>query len=461
MYRIPIGPSHRRCDGLTRRDFLRVGGLGALGLPALLAVGSPGGGGGGISPAEASARSVILVYLGGGLSHHDSFDPKPNAPAEVRGKYATIATKTPGVRYGELMPATGRAERPVLAGPFRRARQRPPRDGDQLGALRQVRLGLRRLPGDRRRGRPTNWATTARCRLISRCPGTRRSPGSWARARSWAAVTSRSRPATRTTRISGSRTSAVGDRAVGRTRPPPDASARRSTDWRGRPRPTTSSGRSTSSSAGRSTSWSLPRPAARSTCPAKTPGSATATAGPTLGQGCLLARRLVESGVRFVTVNSGGWDHHAKIFESLDRRLPDLDQALSSLLDDLDGRGLLETTLVVVMGEFGRTPKVNKDAGRDHWGHAASLRLRRGRGRPRPRDREYRRPGELRHRPPDRPGRRRRHDLPGRRVDPTRHLYTPENRPVAILDDGAPVSELLALTPRVPETRCPTEGLRT
>jgi uncharacterized protein (DUF1501 family) len=93
----------------------------------------------------------------------------------------------------------------------------------------------------------------------------------------------------------------------------------------------------------------------------------------TFGQSCLLARRLVEHGVRFVTVNAGGWDHHAKIFENLERRLPEFDQGFATLIDDMSSRGLLEETLVLAFGEFGRTPKLNKDAGRDHWGPAASL----------------------------------------------------------------------------------------
>ena len=92
------------------------------------------------------------------------------------------------------------------------------------------------------------------------------------------------------------------------------------------------------------------------------------------GQSCLLARRLVEGGVRFVTVNYAGWDHHAKIFESLDKKLPQFDQGFSALIEDMTERGLLKDTLVVCMGEFGRTPKINKDAGRDHWGHAGAWR---------------------------------------------------------------------------------------
>ena len=93
----------------------------------------------------------------------------------------------------------------------------------------------------------------------------------------------------------------------------------------------------------------------------------------TFGQSCLLARRLVERGVRFATINFGGWDHHAQIWTGLGRKLPEFDQGFSGLIDDLDDRGLLADTLVVVMGEFGRTPQINKDTGRDHWGPAASL----------------------------------------------------------------------------------------
>jgi hypothetical protein len=95
-----------------------------------------------------------------------------------------------------------------------------------------------------------------------------------------------------------------------------------------------------------------------------------------LGQGCLLARRLVEAGVRFVTVSNGyyKWDHHAKVFENLrDRYLPELDAALASLIGDLHERGMLSTTMVIATGEFGRTPEVNVNAGRDHWPNVFSI----------------------------------------------------------------------------------------
>src|SRR5262249_36851986 len=90
-----------------------------------------------------------------------------------------------------------------------------------------------------------------------------------------------------------------------------------------------------------------------------------------LGQQCLLARRLVEAGVQFVTVTDGGWDTHQNNFKSLkDRLLPRVDRGLSALLDDLADRGLLDETLVVWVGDFGRTPKINPTAGRDHWSTA-------------------------------------------------------------------------------------------
>lgn len=96
----------------------------------------------------------------------------------------------------------------------------------------------------------------------------------------------------------------------------------------------------------------------------------------TTGQGCLLARRLVEAGVRFVTVGRGGnsWDHHTNIFPLLANEfLPELDKAFATLVEDLSARGMLDTTLVVVTGEFGRTPELNVYGGRDHWPNCFSL----------------------------------------------------------------------------------------
>jgi hypothetical protein len=91
------------------------------------------------------------------------------------------------------------------------------------------------------------------------------------------------------------------------------------------------------------------------------------------GQRCLLARRLVEAGVPFVTVYDGGWDHHTDIFDSFNRRMPRWDATVAALIEDLEQRGMLETTMVIALGEFGRTPQVNNRGGRDHWSNAMSV----------------------------------------------------------------------------------------
>ena len=140
----------------------------------------------------------------------------------------------------------------------------------------------------------------------------------------------------------------------------------------------------------------------------------------------------------------GGWDHHAQIWNNLNRKLPEFDQGFSALIEDLDQRGLLASTLVVCMGEFGRTPRINNETGRDHWGPAASL-LFAGAGVR----------GGLVLGATDKQGAyvTRRpvspaevawtiYDCVG--IDPTAHLHTPDGRPVEILDQGAPIKELFA-----------------
>jgi uncharacterized protein (DUF1501 family) len=162
------------------------------------------------------------------------------------------------------------------------------------------------------------------------------------------------------------------------------------------------------------------------------------------GQSCLMARRLVQAGVRFVSVNYGGWDHHKKIFPGLDKKLPEFDAGMSAFLEDMDVHGLLEETLVIVMGEFGRTPKINKDAGRDHWGRAGSL-LFTGAGVRRGHvlgatDKN----GAFVTERPVRPADVAWTLFEALGINPSKELLTPEGRPVSILAEGAPVRELYA-----------------
>ncbi len=162
------------------------------------------------------------------------------------------------------------------------------------------------------------------------------------------------------------------------------------------------------------------------------------------GQSMLLARRLVESGVRFVTVNADGWDHHAGIFEAMDRKLPELDLALSALVEDMDDRGLLSETLLVVMSEFGRSPLINANGGRDHWPAASSV-LFAGAGVKRgcvlgSTDRHGAYPTEQ----PVGPGDVAATILEAIGIDERKTLRNENGRPTAILDRGQAIDNLFA-----------------
>ena len=156
----------------------------------------------------------------------------------------------------------------------------------------------------------------------------------------------------------------------------------------------------------------------------------------------MLARRLVEGGVRFVTINNGGWDHHAKIWDALGRRLPEFDQGFSALLEDMHERGLLADTLVLVMGEFGRGPKINKDVGRDHWAPAASLLFAGAGVRGGQVLGQTDKQGAYVTRRPVAPADVACTIFEALGIDPRKPLVTPDGRPVEILDKGENVKEL-------------------
>jgi hypothetical protein len=161
------------------------------------------------------------------------------------------------------------------------------------------------------------------------------------------------------------------------------------------------------------------------------------------GQRLLLARRLVEAGVPFVTVNDGGWDDHFELFDKMPNRLVPFDAAVAALISDLDQRGLLETTLVVALGEFGRTPKINDRGGRDHWSNAMSV-LVAGCGTP----------GGQVVGATDRRGYTAFERILSPEnfaatvytklgIDPGKILYTPQGRPVHLVSDPTPIRELM------------------
>jgi hypothetical protein len=351
---------------LTRRTFLESAALAGLGLHT---------GRGSAAPAR-RIRSCILLFYYGGPSHIDSLDPKPDAPAEVRGGYRTIATRVPGVRICEHLPRLARlVDRVALV----RSLHHPMRNHNSAAAQtltgRTPAGGDQELLSDDPRGLPTlgsavTYALGSRAHALPyvalpytlynvvQLPG--QSPGLLGGAYDRFQVDrDPSAPDFRITAFD--RAAEMGGRAAlvrrldrGRWAGP----ASRAAAYRDRAlRLVVAPEVQTLFDLSRE-----PRPLRDHYGPGR------------LGQSLLLARRLVEGGVNFVAVFDGqtngqdaNWDSHEKLFARHRQLLPPSDQALSALLEDLDVRGLLDTTLVLALGEFGRTPRINPSGGRDHW----------------------------------------------------------------------------------------------
>jgi uncharacterized protein (DUF1501 family) len=368
MLDVILGRASRRCDGVSRRDFLRVGALGGLGLtlPALLQGEARAAGRG------ARAKSVLLIYLGGGMSHHDTFDPKPDAPAEIRGQYNAITSCLPGVQVSEKLPLMARALDKIslvrsgshnndhhetatnwaLCGRFGSAFG----DFPAMGAVAAHEFGFHgQLPPYVAvpRNPSFSWELGKSAYLGGRYESFR--AGDPNEANYKVQDVSPNEPVT--SQRAERRRNLLG--AVDDLAKQVQGNDQIATydEFHQRAATMILSSEARSAFSIEAENDKLRERYGRNT----------------FGQSCLLGRRLIERGVRFVTVNYGGWDHHAKIFDSLTKKLPEMDQGFSGLLEDMDTRGLLADTMVVMFGEFGRSPKVNKDAGRDHWGPAASL----------------------------------------------------------------------------------------
>jgi uncharacterized protein (DUF1501 family) len=348
------------CDGLSRRDFLRAGavGAGAVGLTlADLA---------GLNAADfGDRRSCILLFLVGGPGQLDTWDLKPHAPSEVRGPFRPRATNVPGVQVSEHFPRlAGMADRFALVRSVHHDAAPIHETGHQLMQTGRLCRGGREYP---------NYGAA-----VSHLRGAR-SEGvpPWVVLPAPLGNTGVSVSHGQTAGFLGPRHDPVvlhGDPAYPNDRPlvaTADA-AHRAFDS------TPASEAATLRAFDR-----LFSPAAKKALDlgAEPEALRTRYGSGTFGQSCLLARRLVEAGVRLVTVNMFDtvfneitWDCHADggalagtLDDYRDTLCPMLDAACATLLGDLEQRGLLETTLVVAMGEFGRTPQLNPRGGRDHW----------------------------------------------------------------------------------------------
>jgi hypothetical protein len=362
-----LGQKNRFCDGLSRRNFLRIGalGMGGLSLPALLRAESQNG-------KRLSQKSIIMIYLPGGPPHQDTFDLKMDAPSEIRGEFKPIPTSVPGIQICEHLPNLARimdklilirsvvgavdehSDFQCLTG--RLSRNQPPGGWPSFGSVVSklqgavapeippfvglepkmqhrpynasspgfLGVGHRsfRLEGDGKADMVLNGISVQRLAdrkaLLSQLDNFRRDVDASGMMDGFDAFTQQAFGLLTSSRLL-------------------DALDLERED----PRVRASYGKGD----------------------AKVHGDAS----PMLNEQFLMARRLVEAGVRCVTVGYGFWDYHGKNFQNARNDLPLLDQGVTALVEDLHQRGLDKDVTVVVWGEFGRTPVINKDGGRDHW----------------------------------------------------------------------------------------------
>jgi uncharacterized protein (DUF1501 family) len=364
----------RLCEGVNRRAFLKAGLLAPLGLTATQASSA-------LAAESKKVRSVVLLWLWGAPSHVDTFDPKPNAPAEFRGPFSTIPTRTPGVRFTELLPRlAARSDRFTLIRSNRNFHSGHTEAGTiaLTGALDNAAGVQPNFGSIVSKGRPASSLPSflAVGRGFPRDvvgPVKGYGGGNWGKVHDPFLV----------------HCSDVGDVDIPTLKlldglTPAHLQDRRELlkelDSHQRKLDQAEIGKWDNT---RDKAYALlTSPEARRALDVTREKEAVREAyGQTsFGQSCLLARRLVEAGVSYVQVNWSqyvesmtpncdfGWDTHIYNFEMLpDRHCPILDRVLSAFLDDLHQRGLLESTLVIAMGEFGRSPRITPQAARDHW----------------------------------------------------------------------------------------------
>ncbi len=354
-----MGNRQRFCDGLSRRQFVQVGalGIGGLTLADILKADELAG-------SSTPRRSIINIYLPGGPSHMDTFDLKPQAPAEFRGQFQPIATNVYGIEISEHLPglAQNMDKLAVIRSISNFADEHDSHQSDSGWSMNSLRtmggrpsLGsiVSRLHGSGSSSAPpfVQLAGNSRPGFLGpvyqpyRPDGPGRENLMLARELTIDRLENRSGLLTGLDKLrrdvdsSGAMTAmdSFNKRAVGVI---------------------------TSSALARAFDVTKEDPRVRERY-----GLREQTRHGDNGN-FLLARRLIEEGVRCVSISWGGWDTHGNNFEYLKTQLPELDRGVSALIEDLDSRGMLESTLILISGEFGRTPRINGGAGRDHWSRA-------------------------------------------------------------------------------------------
>lgn len=356
----------RDCEGTTRRDFIKVGtlGMGTLALPDLLRMRSQARAAG----HEVKDTSIIWLWLSGGPTHVETFDPKMTAPSEYRSTTGEAPTPIPGVTVGGTFPKIGAvADKMALVRSFAHT------NSGHGGGTHYVMTGYdnRNIDNGGLPSRPSIGSILSRYRgpnnLATGIPTYVRmngigadgpaflgaafapfDPGGQAR-KNMSLVVDKQRLDDRRALLAGLDT-------VNRQ-------ADRSHLMEG-----------LDSFEQQAFNLVLSRSQQAFDLKYEDP-RVVERYGKGLGQQLLLARRLCEAGAGFVTINYGGWDMHGKIADSITKRAPQMDHGVAALVEDMSQRGLDKNILLVISGEFGRTPKVNKGMGRDHWAPLSTLAL--------------------------------------------------------------------------------------
>jgi hypothetical protein len=460
MFRLDLGSTGRYCDGLSRRSFLALGvsGMASLGLPQILQARQQSAAAG--RPSRDTA--VILLWLDGGPSHMDLYDMKPDAPAEYRGIWRPIRTRVPGFDISELFPKQAR-----VTNLFSIVRSLHHDTGDHFAG------GHRML--------------TAKAMGVSGANNGQRFPGIGAIVARQVGPRRRQMPAyvgVPTAASIGLNPGYFGGSFLGAQYNPfqpggdPNAptygvqnlnlanglSFQRLEDRRSLVRHFDNArreleGNGTAQAMDRFSQEALDFVTGDTARRAfdisrEDPRLRDQYGRHTFGQSTLLARRLVEAGATFVTVHFGGWDHHWDLQAGMERYLPMVDSAVSALFLDLEERGLLNKVLVVMCGEFSRTPRMNDGGnggpprsmgtpGRDHWGNSMFCLLGGGGLRGGQVVGSTDRLGTAPRTRPLTPANIHATIYHVLGIDPHLQLLDPTGRPVNVLDDPTPISELL------------------
>lgn len=376
MFQLSFGRPHHNCNGISRRHLLRVGTCGLIGgmtLPRLLELQTLAA-----SPVSPKAKSCIFLFLEGGPPHLDMWDPKPEAPTEIRGPFGTISTNVPGIFVTDQLPLCAQ-----IADQYTILRSHSHSDNGHSTGYHYVMTGHRPSFADGDNPVPNNEYFPSIGSVVSRTlnqrgalpayinlphPMSAGGPGFYgAEHAPFVIEADPTQP----------------DFEVKDLRPPANLSEKRlslrkqllsGVDQLERQR-NQSHGKAMSIYYEKAYSLVTSQDARKAFNIQAEPDAVRDAYGRTqLGQCALLARRLVEGGCRFVGVDAPGWDVHFNCFPSLKTDLiPYADRAFSALITDLKQRGLLDETLVVMMGEMGRTPRINAGAGRDHWSMAQTI----------------------------------------------------------------------------------------